>query len=51
MNNVIITYMLYYTVYVQLSPDIRKLVQGVVSESKTDAAKDEFEVNHQSMIY
>jgi hypothetical protein len=36
-------------VYVQLSPDIGKLVSGVICESKIDAAKDEFEVNHQSL--
>ena len=30
--------------YLQLSPDIETFVHGVVSESKTDAAKDEFEV-------
>ena len=30
----------------QLSPDIEKLVRGVVSESKTDVAKDDFEVNN-----
>jgi hypothetical protein len=39
---------MYVIVYVQLSPDIGKLVEGVICESKIDAA-DEFEVNHQSL--